>query len=136
LAGDAAPNLGARAQTLARLFGGSATAMADHDPQHLLATQRYSSVSGWFVAGDADRRHVRLLTREVQAAIGAGIGAHAAVFDGGHSWRFAALSLRALFPTIAADVGLPPSASPATLVAAVTRAGGQAGPRPARHARG
>jgi S-formylglutathione hydrolase FrmB len=54
IAGDLGPNSGTKAQTIARLFGGSAEAWAAFDPTTVITRHgRYTGVSGWFAVNSA-----------------------------------------------------------------------------------
>lgn len=75
IAGDAGPNTGTKAQTIAALFGGHADAYAAFDPASAIKRHdRYHGVYGWFdVPGTPESEHLRL------TAAGSGaveVGAH------------------------------------------------------------
>lgn len=69
IAGDASPNTGDKAKTIATLFGGDANRYAAFDPATVITRHgRYSAVAGWFEIPDNAAAGHRLLT-------GTGIGA-------------------------------------------------------------
>jgi S-formylglutathione hydrolase FrmB len=75
IAGDAGPNLGTKAQTIATLFGGNANAYAVFDPTTVITThRRYEGIYGWFDVPGIPRSEHRYITA---AGIGAvAVGAH------------------------------------------------------------
>ncbi|HUO38965.1 MAG TPA: esterase family protein, partial [Mycobacterium sp.] len=134
IAGDAGPNVGTRAHTIATLFGGNAAAYAAFDPTTVIARhRRYSGVYGWFdVPGNPHAEH-RYLTR---AGLGAVVvGAHDPVANpqgqdfaanalcslgsaqgircavvtqpGRHDWPFAVRAFATALPWLAGRLGTP-----------------------------
>ena len=68
------------------LFDGSRQDFDDHDPQWLLAHQRYDGMSAWFECGDLEAR-VRVQQATLAVAAGnAGIRTHRVVSAGRHEW--------------------------------------------------
>jgi S-formylglutathione hydrolase FrmB len=59
IAGDMGPNAGTKDQTVARLYGGNATAFAQFDPATVMAKHAsYQGLSGWFaISTDAPTQH-------------------------------------------------------------------------------
>jgi S-formylglutathione hydrolase FrmB len=59
IAGDTGPNAGTHDQTVARLYGGNAAALAEFDPSTVMAKHGpYKGVSGWFaISTDAPTQH-------------------------------------------------------------------------------
>jgi S-formylglutathione hydrolase FrmB len=87
-----------RARTVAELFHGSSAAYAAHDPIHLLATNRYSSLSGWFESGESDAATLHAENELVPLARAAGIDVHASHVPGGHAWTVWTSSLHDMLP--------------------------------------
>jgi S-formylglutathione hydrolase FrmB len=132
IAGDLSPNAGTRAQTIARLFGGSAAAWAAYDPATVISRHgRYTAVSGWFVVSAAPqnpRRNVpagadgtlgaggrdpvgtaEALTADSLCELGSAHGIACAVVaePGKHDWPFAAQAFAAALPWLAGHLGTP-----------------------------
>jgi S-formylglutathione hydrolase FrmB len=115
IAGDWAPNLGSKNQTLHRLYGGNRNAMAAHDPTNLLAAKPDRHLAGWFVDGASDRQHVGTAQRLMAVARPAGVDASQTVLSGGHSWQLAATAWRSVFAPVANQLAVkrtPPGAPP------------------------
>ena len=75
IAGDMGPETGTKAQTIARLFGGSTAAWDEFDPATVIRRHgRYDGVSGWFaISSDNTPKRYRSLAVETDAgAIGMG----------------------------------------------------------------
>ena len=75
IAGDMGPETGTKAQTIARLFGGSTAAWDEFDPATVIRRHgRYDGVSGWFaISSDNAPKRYRSLAVETDAgAIGMG----------------------------------------------------------------
>jgi S-formylglutathione hydrolase FrmB len=105
IAGDGAPNLGSDATTLRQLYGGDREAMAAHDPAHLLRPTRVRNLTGWFVVGASDSRHVTVADRLAAAAAEAGVATTRRVLPGSHNWQLAAAALRATMGPIVHEMG-------------------------------
>ena len=134
IAGDAGPNLGTRAQTIANLFGGNANAYKAFDPTTVIAGhQRYKGIYGWFDVPGTPRAEHRYVT---SAGIGSvAVGAHDPIANpegqdfaanslctagsahgircavvtqpGRHDWPFAAQSFAAALPWLAGRLSTP-----------------------------
>ncbi|HEY2501171.1 MAG TPA: alpha/beta hydrolase-fold protein [Mycobacterium sp.] len=134
IAGDAGPNTGSKASTIATLFGGNANAYAAFDPTTVIIKNRhYSGVYGWFDVPGAARPQHRYITA---AGIGAvAVGAHDPVANpegqdfaanslctvgsahgirctvvsqpGRHDWPFAAQAFVTALPWLAGRLGTP-----------------------------
>jgi S-formylglutathione hydrolase FrmB len=134
IAGDAAPNVGNKAQTIAALFGGNADKYASYDPSTVITRHgRYRGVYGWFDVPGAPQSQRRSITAagigavavgahdaaanpEGQdfaanslCAIGSGHGIRCAVVtqSGRHDWPFAAQSFATALPWLAGRLGTP-----------------------------
>jgi S-formylglutathione hydrolase FrmB len=135
ISGDMGPETGTKTQTIARLFGGSATAWAAFDPATVIARHgRYVGVSGWFDvsssnvakhhrshtvtdAGDAKmggQDVVRNFNDATVAAeslcdLGRANGINCAIVSqpGKHDWPFAANAFAAALPWLAGRLGTP-----------------------------
>jgi S-formylglutathione hydrolase FrmB len=106
LAGDARPNLGDAEQTRSTLFSGSATAMRNHDPKHLLAKLRYRDMTAWFAAGVNDRDKLAVTQTLAATAAKAGLRVHCFKGVGAHNWQFASDAFGRILPELCADLGL------------------------------
>lgn len=143
IAGDAGPNSGTKAQTIARLFGGDAAAWAAFDPTQVITKHgRYTGVSGWFAVNATPRRAVTVVgtggaedrgtssnataaAAESLCTLGLAHGIDCAVVaqPGKHDWPFADRAFTAALPWLAGQLGtpdvpripLPADASPAPL---------------------
>jgi S-formylglutathione hydrolase FrmB len=135
VAGDFFPNAGTKAQTIARLFGGSADAWAAFDPTTVITRHgHYSDLAGWFaISSDglptprrnfaiADTGSIRLAGRDAAAnpsnqtaaayslcALGRANGIDCAVRPqpGKHDWPFAGRVFVAALPWLAGQLGTP-----------------------------
>ena len=134
IAGDAGPNMGTRAQTIARLFGGNARAYTAFDPTTVIIThRRYRALYGWFdVPGSPHAQHRYITADGIGAvavgahdpvanpegqdfaanslcAVGSAHGIRCAVVTqpGRHDWPFAAQAFAAALPWLAGRLGTP-----------------------------
>lgn len=113
IAGDLSPNAGTRAQTISRLFGGSADAWAAFDPSTVIAKHgRYSGVSGWFGVNGATPRSDnggQLTAATTLCALGEANGIDCAVITepGRHDWPFAGKVFANSLPWLAGRLGTP-----------------------------
>ena len=134
IAGDAGPNMGTKAQTIARLFGGNADAYAAFDPTTvILRRPPYSGVYGWFDIPGAPRAQHRYITATGIGAVAVGAhdplanpegqdfaanslctvasahGIRCAVVaqSGRHDWPFAAQAFSAALPWLSGRLGTP-----------------------------
>ncbi|MGE0221271.1 alpha/beta hydrolase-fold protein [Mycolicibacterium sp.] len=112
IAGDAAPNAGTQAETVARLFGGNSAAYAAFDPSTVMTDHGpYQGVSGWFdVNGTAaGPPNEQALAAQALCADGARAGIDCAVVSqpGNHDWPFAATAFAAALPWLAGAIGTP-----------------------------
>jgi S-formylglutathione hydrolase FrmB len=134
IAGDAGPNMGTKAQTIATLFGGNANAYAAFDPATVITRHcRYEGIYGWFDVPGTPRAEHRYITA---AGIGAvAVGAHdpsgnpegqdfaanslctvgsahgircsVVTQPGRHDWPFGAQSFASALPWLAGRLGAP-----------------------------
>jgi len=74
IAGNMGPDTGTKAQTIARLFGGSTDAWEAFDPATVITRHgRYDDVSGWFdISSDNAPKRYHSLTVAATGAIGLG----------------------------------------------------------------
>ncbi|MGE2817577.1 alpha/beta hydrolase [Mycobacterium heidelbergense] len=135
VAGDFFPNAGTKAQTIARLFGGNATAWAAFDPTSVITRHgHYTDVAGWFaISSDAppaprrnfamaDAGSIRLASGDAAAnpsnqtaaayslcALGRDHGIDCAVVPqpGKHDWPFADRVFASALPWLAGQLGTP-----------------------------
>ncbi len=134
IAGDAAPNMGNKAQTIAALFGGDADAYAAFDPSTAITKYgRYESVYGWFDVPDSSQPKQRAITgaqigtagkstgdsvanpegQDVAAnalcALGNAHGIQCSVVTqpGKHDWPFATQAFATALPWLAGRLGTP-----------------------------
>jgi S-formylglutathione hydrolase FrmB len=135
VAGDFSPNAGNKAQTITRLFGGSADAWAAFDPTTVINRHGpYRDVAGWFAISSegrpAPRRDLamtdtgalRVVSRDAAAnpgnqtaaayslcALGRANGIDCAVLPqpGKHDWPFANRAFAAALPWLAGGLGTP-----------------------------
>jgi S-formylglutathione hydrolase FrmB len=130
IAGDRAPTIGAKDQTIARLFGGDTAAWAAFDPATVIARHgQYTGLSGWFdVPASSGPRNVAQEANPAPSAAdadpaanpeGQDAAAHAlcalatangitcAVVSqpGKHDWPFAAQAFAASLPWLASTLG-------------------------------
>ncbi|BBX38588.1 alpha/beta hydrolase [Mycobacterium simiae] len=135
VAGDFFPNAGNKAQTISRLFGGSADAWASFDPSTVINRHgAYHDVSGWFaISSDGanaahreapmvDTADMHQAERDAAAnpgnqtaaayslcALGRANGIDCAVLPqpGKHDWPFADRAFAAALPWLAGQLGTP-----------------------------
>lgn len=113
IAGDLGPNTGTRAQTIARLFGGSTEAWAAFDPATVITRHgRYTGVSGWFAvnggAADTDAGSQLAAARSL-CGLGRANGIDCAVITepGSHDWPFAGAAFTTALPWLAGQLNTP-----------------------------
>jgi len=116
IAGDLAPNAGNHAQTVARLFGGSAAAYASFDPSTVMTRHGpYRGVQGWFdVNGGLPGKGSGKPNDQAAAAESlcglatqSGIGCAVVSQPGSHDWPFASTAFAAALPWLAGAIGTP-----------------------------
>jgi len=135
IAGNMGPDVGTKAQTVARLYGGNADAWAAFDPATVIAKHgRYKGVSGWFdiPSSNPPKRHRGLtvtdagevgrsgqesvanpndqaLAAESLCELGRVNGINCAVVaqPGKHDWPFASNAFAAALPWLAGRLGTP-----------------------------
>ncbi len=119
IAGDIGPNAGNRAQTVARLFGGSTAAWAAFDPRTVITRHRsYAGVAGWFAVNEPGpgKPNPQAVAAASLCAAGRAHGIRCAVVTraGQHNWPFAAHAFSAALPWLAGRLGTP-GATPTNL---------------------
>jgi S-formylglutathione hydrolase FrmB len=135
IAGNMGPDVGTRAQTIARLFGGNADAWAAFDPTTVITKHgRYNGVSGWFDiassnppkrhrgfsvtdAGEVGRSGPDAVANPSDQAVAAeslcelgranGITCAIVAQPGRHDWPFASNAFIAALPWLAGRLGTP-----------------------------
>lgn len=134
IAGDMGPDAGTKAQTIVRLFGGSADAWRAFDPATVITRHgRYDDVSGWFdISSDnAPKRYRRLSVDDGAVGLGGqdhigysndqtdaaerlcklgranGIDCAVVAQPGKHDWPFASRAFTAALPWLASQLGTP-----------------------------
>jgi S-formylglutathione hydrolase FrmB len=133
IAGNLGPETGTKAQTIARLFGGNATAWAAFDPASVITKHgRYNGISGWFDVSSSTpskRRHgisvtdvgdTTLIGRDVNpgdqtaaaeslCALGRANGIDCTIVaqPGRHDWPFASAAFAASLPWLAGRLDTP-----------------------------
>ncbi|OBA95455.1 hypothetical protein A5662_18685 [Mycobacteriaceae bacterium 1482268.1] len=115
IAGDIGPNTGTKEQTIARLFGGNATAWAAFDPTTVITKHGpYQGLSGWFDVNGSTATIQRTKNDQAAAAnslcaLGAANGINCAVVSqpGKHDWPFASHAFAAALPWLAGQIGTP-----------------------------
>jgi len=118
IAGDAGPNSGNRAQTIASLFGGDEKAWAAYDPRTVIDRHRpYDGVAGWFAVAHGGESHPVTDTvanpegQDVAArllcslATAKGIRCAVVGEPGSHDWPFAAKAFADALPWLAGRLG-------------------------------
>jgi S-formylglutathione hydrolase FrmB len=110
VSGDLGPNIGNRATTIARLYGGNAAEWAANDPLTVMrAHGPYQDVSGWFEQGDNEPAHIRQADQLAAAAGREGILTHEEHRPGKHDWQVGATAFADALPWLAEQLGLRPS---------------------------
>jgi S-formylglutathione hydrolase FrmB len=111
IAGDIGPNAGTKAETVARLFGGSAEKWASFDPATVITRHGpYTAVAGWFdINGSAQSRNQQWAAANSLCSLGAtnGIACTLVQQPGKHDWPFAAQAFAAALPWLAGQLGTP-----------------------------
>jgi S-formylglutathione hydrolase FrmB len=135
IAGDMGPDAGTKAQTIVRLFGGSADAWEAFDPATVITRHgRYDDVSGWFdISSDNAPKRYRSLSAADDAAVGLGgqdaignpndqtaaakrlcklgrangIDCAIVAQPGNHDWPFASRAFAEALPWLASQLGTP-----------------------------
>jgi S-formylglutathione hydrolase FrmB len=130
IAGDLGPAAGTKAQTIARLFGGNATAWAAFDPLTVITKHgRYHGVSGWFAISNSPQKQ-RIIpdlannsgshrsrddpggqtdAANTLCGLGKANGITCAVIaaPGQHTWQFAEQVFASSLPWLAGQIGVP-----------------------------
>lgn len=105
ISGDAAPNTGDEAATVANLFGGSQAAYDAHDPLTVMAKHgRYPPITGLYLDGNEELTHIRVAKQLIAAGKKVGISAGLTVQPGGHNWQFATKAFAYSYPWLAAQL--------------------------------
>jgi S-formylglutathione hydrolase FrmB len=135
IAGNLGPNVGTKAQTIARLFGGNTDAWAAFDPRTVITKHgSYQGVSGWFDISSSNppKRHRGLtvtdagevgltgqdivanpndqtIAAESLCELGRANGINCAIVGqpGKHDWPFASNAFAAALPWLAGRLGTP-----------------------------
>jgi S-formylglutathione hydrolase FrmB len=135
IAGNIGPDAGTKAQTIARLFGGSPDAWAAFDPITVITKHgRYNGISGWFDISSSNppkRHHGLSVTGADEVALGGqgtianpndqtaaaeslcelgranGINCAIVAQPGKHDWPFASNAFAAALPWLAGRLGTP-----------------------------
>ena len=143
IAGDLSPNSGTKAQTIDRLYGGSAAAWAAFDPSTVIAEHgTYQGISVWFTIsgtapnGQQQKRTINVanpgaglggqtIAADTLCALGSANGINCAVVaqPGKHDWPFAARAFAAALPWLAGAIHTPGVPSPALQAVAQGRPG-------------
>src|SRR6185312_11703968 len=106
------PRIQAKAQTIARLFGGNADAWAAFDPTTVITRHGpYTGVAGWFaISRDAaGNGNDQAAAANSLCALGTANGIKCAVVaqPGKHDWPFASHAFAAALPWLARQLGTP-----------------------------
>ncbi|TDU84228.1 S-formylglutathione hydrolase FrmB [Kribbella voronezhensis] len=105
--GDLGPNVGTKAQTIATLYGGSATAWAAHDPLTVMARHgHYRDVTGRFVNGSNEHLLIKESKQLAAACHKVAIPAEVVVQHGSHVWQFAENVFARTLPWLSAQLDL------------------------------
>jgi S-formylglutathione hydrolase FrmB len=111
IAGDRGPNAGTKAETIARLFGGSAEAWAAFDPATVITRHGpYTGVAGWFDVNDSSQaNNAQTAAANSLCSVGTANGINCAVVaqPGKHDWPFASHAFAAALPWMAGRLGTP-----------------------------
>ena len=123
IAGDSAPSSGTKDETIARLFGGNADALAAWDPAAVMRRHGpYADVWGWFdVPGNGQPVPVEPVGHSMGNPEGQDVAAHSlcalgrtygircsvVAQPGRHDWPFAATAFATALPWLAAHLGTP-----------------------------
>lgn len=134
ISGDYGPNMGDKAQTIDRLYGGNAAAWDTFDPATVITKHgQYSGVTGWFdVNGEAAALRVdpatappgdpqaahpgeQMMAATSLCALGSanGIACTVQTQPGKHDWPFASQAFSVALPWLASQLGTPHVASTA-----------------------
>lgn len=98
------------ADTVDRLFGGSAQAFAAHEPADLLASTRFPRTGGWFQVGAHDAEPLAATRHLAPLAGAAGVATCVVVVPGGeHTFDVWSAALRQSLPWLAQRAGLVPA---------------------------
>jgi len=109
--GDLGPNVGTKAQTIARLYGRNADVWAAFDPTTVMIKHgRYSGVSGVFSSNPGEQAAAANSLCGVGSANG--IECTVDVRPGKHDWPFAANAFATYLPWLAGQLGTPGSPTP------------------------
>lgn len=110
ISGDAGPNIGDEAHTVATLYGGDRRAWAAHDPMTVLGHHHhYHGVFGLFADGTREHRTTRAAFQLSAACQLDGIVTQVVVRPGGHNWQFGAQEFAAELPQLVASMTTTPT---------------------------
>src|SRR3954447_6769824 len=105
IAGDLGLNTGTKAQTIARLFGGSPDAWNAFDPITVITRHSpYRGLSGWFAIVGGDDVAANTLCA---LGISKGIACAVVPMQAKHDWAFAGRAFAAALPWLAGQLGTP-----------------------------
>ena len=95
-------------QTIATLYGGSTANYLAHDPDHLLKSNRYPGLAGWFTAGQSDPQPLAAAMTLSALAEKAGLQVCVTTPQGDHSFTFWAQAFKDSLPWMSWRLGLTP----------------------------
>ena len=108
IAGDRGPNVGTKAQTIDRLFGGDEAAWADFDPVTVMTRHGdYSGVAGLFVVPEGSPGDSDAATALCDAGTLHRIDCAVVPLPGRHVWPFAGTAFAMSLPWLAGQLGTP-----------------------------
>jgi S-formylglutathione hydrolase FrmB len=113
ISGDLGPNIGDKANTITKLYGGSAAAWVANDPLTAMrAHGPYHDVSGWFEQGTTETAHIKQATQLATAATKVGIDTHEQPRPGKHDWQLGSTAFADALPWLAGQLGIPGVSAP------------------------
>jgi S-formylglutathione hydrolase FrmB len=107
VSGQAEPTVGTRTETVDKLFGGDAAAVAASNPIDLLRTRQYPDSAGQFYVGGNDAEFGPGQQTMYEAAKAAGMQVSIEVLPGmGHDWGVPVVALPKALPFLARRMGI------------------------------
>lgn len=104
--GDLIPGKGSIDENAKTYFDGDQARALATDPQTVLASRKYTDISGRFVAGREETEHLTALTTLNEAAMSAGMDTQLLVVDGGHAYQTWRLALIEILPWLYSELGM------------------------------